>query len=1196
MNRRIRNITYLTAVIILLIAAVSYEQSFFDELSNNNISRQAQRYISAKSIEIDKQLSNIADELAAGEELWMDNIPDDFLIFVTTRNHVKFWNSNRISPEDIVFSDKLTCKKIDNAWFLYKSYSLYHFRIDVLTNIKNNYAINNEYFQNDDADQSQLSHYSISEEPQIGYNPAYGEDGKPLFYFAKTELNEHNRRHSLLATILYFILFLNLLVFMSVWHRNSYINLLSVATTGLALILSVQFFDIIPIFNRTELFTKGISLADNTMISLGMLALYSIFWLVFSYTLSKSIRPYKSNKRQALGISLLLTIAFYSIIIIYLNILSNSSIGLQLYRLRQLTSESFWVYGMLVLFIAGWGRIASIAVKSFRSHKWAYLYPIIAMLLCWPLLQANPIPLASGALFLIVILFSLRRKRKVIQYLFVHLLVASILLSFMITILTEYQSNIKNDNDKIALIKTLPASLLYERDYTVEDNLVDIWNALQQDVTIKNLPKMVFISADYYAKYLRDNYFSGHLKEYDLQVVICNPEMDLQVVGASDFPNCYKFFSERLNLIGEPIKDSAFFWQKNNNGRVSYLGWLKIAEGTLMETSLFIELESPILSEGRGYPEMLREQSNVNSALPSHYSFARYANNKLITSSGDFRYPPSDKWIPRFDGELHKTDFDKSTHLCYRVSEDNCVVITESKKTFLFPIYAYIYNFLFFYLSFLIIHLLTKKHRITLNHSISNDIRFTIFSVLFLSLILVGSTSVLFPINVYKTNQEAAMNEKGESFLNSISRELANVTNIREVPQASLQGLVQSLSNTLSNDVHIYDLDGRLYASSRPQLFNYKLQGNIICPIAYKAFKYDNLTNKMHNELIGNNVYKSSYYVISNSSEEPIAYINVPFFSSQQDLRKSLTDFVVILLNIYLILIILVIIFTFLSVNAITKPLLVMQEGLSKMRLGSNEKIIYKRDDEIGSLVGKYNTMVDELNASVEQLAKSEREVAWQRMARQIAHEIKNPLTPMKLSIQHLARTKTASPEVFDDYFNKTANTLIEQIDNLSNIATSFSTFAKISDGVPELLSVNDRLNNVVTLFAQSGSTVSFQVSEKDYFVKMDKDHFIQIFNNLIKNALQAIPEDRDGVIELWTDAYEDRIEIFVKDNGSGINEDTQEKIFQPNFTTKNSGMGLGLAISKKMTNNAGGDISFTSIADEGTTFKVQLPISTPDY
>lgn len=1197
MNRQLRNILYLSAVIVLIVAAVLYEQSFFDELSNNNISRQAQRYITDKSAQIDKQIETIADQLATGDELWMDNVSNDFIIFVTTRNHVKYWNNNRISPENIPFSAKLSCKRIDNAWFLYKSFQLYHYRIDVLTNIKNNYEINNEYFNNEDADQSDLSHYSLSDVPQVGYYPVFGNNGIPLFYFTKTELNERNQRQSLLASVLYLILFFVTLVFFSSWHRKALINVLSVVIFGIAALLLAHL-SIIPIFNKTDLFTNRINIGEHVVSSLGYLSLYAIFCVVFCFCLSKQFVSKKRNVFLAIMISVLLLLSFYCIIYVYTNILHNTSINLQLNRIRNLSSETFWVYGIMILFISGWGRIAYVLTKTFHHHKWFFIYPIIAFLWCWFLFPQNLIPVSFGAFFILVLLITHRRKKKMMHYSFINLLLAGSLLSLMMTLLTEHESNKKNYENRVSLIQSLPTSMLYERDYFVEEELLDIWNEMKEDITLINLSTIFYRNPQYadefYYDYIRKKYFSEGLKEYDLQTVICTPEYLLEINGTTNRPNCYNYFSNRLYSQGDPVHNTGFYWQRNDNGRVSYLGWLKIAGKEIVgipETSIFIELESPILSEGRGYPELLRENSNPTSSLPDQSAFARYANGKLITSSGDFRYPPSDKWIPKDSTLLFRTDFDKHSHICYRILDDTCVVLTERKPSFLYPIYAYIYNFLLFCLSFLLIHIFSKKRKIELSRTISTDIRLTMFGVLFISIILIGTASVLFPMKVYKFNLETAINDKGESFLNSISTELAGFNSIHDVSQSSLQGLVQSLSNTLSTDVHIYDLDGRLYASSRPQLFNYKLQGNIINPKAYRAFKYENLTSQMHNETIGNNTYKSIYYVVSNAIEEPIAYINVPFFSSQQDLKKSIYDFVVLLLNLYLILVFIVIIFTFVSIKAITKPLLIIQNGLSKMRLGSNEKIQYDRDDEIGSLVEKYNVMVDELNESVEQLAKNEREIAWQRMARQIAHEIKNPLTPMKLSIQHLARTKSMAPEAFDEFFNKTANTLIEQIDNLSSIATSFSTFAKITDGTPEEIWVNERLNNVVTLFGQSGSHITFEPTETEHVVFIDRDHFIQIFNNLIKNALQAIPKDREGNIIMWTKNDEDTICIFVKDNGKGIDKETRDKIFQPNFTTKNSGMGLGLAISKKMANNAGGDITFTSVMDEGTTFKVELPL-----
>ncbi len=1183
------------ALTLLLIAAVVYERAFFEELSNNNISRRAQRYISSQSAQIDKQIEAIAQKLAAGEDLWTSDVSGNFLVFVSERGQVSYWNSNRISPARIPFSRELTCRQIDNAWFLYKSYRFYHFRVDVLANIKNDYAISNAYFQNDGAGSSELSQYSISEKPQLGFNPVFGVRNEPLFYFSKTELNQHNLHHSFLSSVLYFVLFLASLLFLSAWHRRSHVNLLSVLSFGVLFLTFLHYFDFIAIFSRAELFSKAIYWSENKVGSLGGLFLFALFCLVLSFSLSHYLRHLKSTKLQALGFTLLLVLSFCFITRVYLNILNNSSINLQLYLIRRLSAETFWVFAVLVLLIASWGRLATVFVSSFCRHKRAYFYALTMPTLCLLFLPEDAVSIISSAGFILAFISLLRREKRVAQFLFFDLLLASILLSFAMTVLTERASKEKNDLEKLALLRSLPEALLYERDYTTEEMLHRIWAEMQNDMTLKNIPIMVFNSAEYYTNYLRTNYFSGALKEYEMQVIICNPENYLQIEGTQASPNCYDYFSKRLRRQGEPVEGTGFYWQKNNNGRVSYFCWLKISVGTLMETSVFVELESPILSEGRGYPEMLRKHSNTNSDLAFYHSFARYAGGRLISSSGDFRYPPGDRWMGDFSGETQSIDFDKHTHLCYRIAEGSRVVLTEPKRSFFAPVYAYIYNFLFFYFSFLVIHLFSKKHRFVVQRTVSTDIRMTIFAILFLSLLLVGTASVLYPLNVYKKNQETAISEKGESFLNGISRELSGVAHLHEVSPNALQGLAQSLSNILNNDVHIYDLSGRLYASSRPLLFNYKLQGDIINPQAYRAFKYENLTRQIQDERIGNNLYKSSYYVIVNTAEEPVAYVNVPFFSSREDEQKNFTDFVVLLLNIYLILVILVIIFTFFSVNAITKPLLVIQEGLSKMRLGSNEKITYRREDEIGSLVEKYNVMVDELNASVEQLAKSEREVAWQRMARQIAHEIKNPLTPMKLSIQHLARTKTLSPESFDDYFDKTAHTLIEQIDNLSNIATSFATFAKISDGVPELLELNERLNNVVTLFKQSGSQVDFTPEESPCFIMMDKDHFIQVFNNLIKNALQSIPQGRKGKISLSIKKRQEMVDIFVKDNGSGINENTSDKIFQPNFTTKNSGMGLGLAISKKMINHAEGDISFITKIGEGTTFKVTLPYSLPN-
>jgi len=253
--------------------------------------------------------------------------------------------------------------------------------------------------------------------------------------------------------------------------------------------------------------------------------------------------------------------------------------------------------------------------------------------------------------------------------------------------------------------------------------------------------------------------------------------------------------------------------------------------------------------------------------------------------------------------------------------------------------------------------------------------------------------------------------------------------------------------------------------------------------------------------------------------------------------------------------------------------------------------IEWKQNDEIGRLVKQYNKMVLELADSAEKLSASEREGAWKEMARQVAHEIKNPLTPMKLNIQHLQRAWADKNERLEDTFKRVTTVLIEQIDSLSKLATEFSSFAQMPTDNAEEVDLTQVLLNTITLFEKS-ENISFQYSDSwpSYLVMADKEQLGRVFNNIIKNAVQAIPKDRDGLIQVMLSEMDGKVEVSITDNGKGIPKEIQPKIFVPNFSTKNSGMGLGLAITKKMVLAANGSISFTTQQDKGTTFSVVYP------
>jgi nitrogen fixation/metabolism regulation signal transduction histidine kinase len=269
-----------------------------------------------------------------------------------------------------------------------------------------------------------------------------------------------------------------------------------------------------------------------------------------------------------------------------------------------------------------------------------------------------------------------------------------------------------------------------------------------------------------------------------------------------------------------------------------------------------------------------------------------------------------------------------------------------------------------------------------------------------------------------------------------------------------------------------------------------------------------------------------------------------------------------------------------------------LAEKMSRLRLGViNEKIDWEKGDEIGQLASEYNRMIDELGKSAEMLAQSERENAWREMARQVAHEIKNPLTPMKLSAQHLQKAWNERAPDMNERLSRFTRTLIEQIDTLSAIAADFSNFAKMPEVVNERINLEELIHSVLSMYADTSQIrFTFNPEANEPFVLADRALLIRIFTNLLNNAIQAIGDLPNGMISIRLTEKEQQLVVTLTDNGSGISPARTGKIFQPDFTTKTGGMGLGLAIVKGIVTRMNGDISFTSEEKKGTTFIIKLP------
>ena len=336
--------------------------------------------------------------------------------------------------------------------------------------------------------------------------------------------------------------------------------------------------------------------------------------------------------------------------------------------------------------------------------------------------------------------------------------------------------------------------------------------------------------------------------------------------------------------------------------------------------------------------------------------------------------------------------------------------------------------------------------------------------------------------------------------------------------------------------------------------------------------------------------FQSSYSVLKDDLGKKYAILFFPYFQDVSFAESELNVFLSTLYQIYFIMLVVAIVLAYFISRFVTRSietirLKIGQAGLLK----KNEKIYLKNaTKEIDSLVNSYNKMIDDLDDSVQRLAKTEREQAWQEMAKQVAHEIKNPLTPMRLTVQSFQKNSGIDSVDEKIKINDFCQTLIEQIDTMSNVATSFSDFATLPKTQLEKTDIVDATKKAVEIFEQNN--ITFKTSGNNIFVKLDKEQWIRVMTNLIKNSIQAIPHDRDPDILVQISENSKSVKILVSDNGQGVSKSNRDKIFEPKFTTKSDGMGLGLGIVKNIISSHRGKISYKSKSNKGTDFTITLP------
>lgn len=643
-----------------------------------------------------------------------------------------------------------------------------------------------------------------------------------------------------------------------------------------------------------------------------------------------------------------------------------------------------------------------------------------------------------------------------------------------------------------------------------------------------------------------------------------------------------------IDSLGFPVPGTSFYNIEDFDGYTTYLGYYEYAFGK-NRRGLYIGYESKPDFERTGYHQILSITPYNTGEIVYPYSYAVYRDGELQVSSGTCNYNRSQDrfgYHPAYGEIVHKEGY---SHLLIP-KENNRLFVISLGRSYFAP-----YNLNILY-AILICLLLTSygmafrferglwgKEENTLKRRIKNNIIMLVCVLLIITTVI----SVVMVSAGFENRQSTELVRLSRFILD----ELEHQENVEVRLNPEITGILQKLVETVQVDINIYSEAGQLVAASTPAVFESGVDGTLLNPTAYRAIVREQATSLVQEEKIGELSYMGTYLPLELRNGKKYV-LCIPYFKKSDELNRDILLLVVITFNVAMVMIVLVFLLSGIVAERVTKPLQLVNERLRQMRIGGkNEKIDYDQADEVGELVKEYNAMVDELEENIKKLSRAERESAWREMARQIAHEIKNPLTPMKLNIQFLQRTLAGeSDEKARERFKDVSAILIEQIDHMASIASAFSDFAKVSVTNNELFDLSEMVERCVTLFKNNVASIHCY-TEPEQYIYGDKDQVNRVLVNLLKNAEQSIPEEREGNILVTLRQKGRRILLAVKDNGCGIPEEIRDRIAEPNFTTKSGGMGLGLALSYRIVESMGGNIWFESREDEGTTFYVSLKL-----
>ena len=1153
---------------------------------------------------------------------------NDYILFIYQNDTLTNWTSNVVDPHNFSSVLRKGTGYIDliNGSYIYHNHLRGSYRFIFMYKLKSNFAFKNQYIQNTfSRELSFIRDARFSADTTLYPYVVRDIIKQPLFSCQITNV------HQALPD-LFILLLVALIVFWSgvlhiVFRHFMIHNTVIASLTFLVFWILVRISNLylhwpLSLYN-TRLFNPSVYASSNWFPSLGDLLLDSALLLWFFVLLETKLGTAEGRRKSTSHYYAFYIWLLGAFTVAHITILSVKSLTIDSqisFDINNIFSINLFTFlGLLVIIIQMLVVyfVTRNLIRHYRNMEstgkqravFAFLIACIGyIILAHSSTNISNFQIAMSllVLFIFIVLKLIRLNLNRFQQYFSVIFIIALSSSVSIQHWSESKDR---ENRKLFAIK-----LISQNDITTDYFLRNAENKIVNDRYIVDYFRNPLISKNQFEKRFRQLYFTGYLSKYEVNV------LDYDLMGYHFKERNILSYASVRKLYERQSAESInkyFRYTTDESETKGYIARFIVSDENKPLGYLFVLLKPKLIQDENRFDELLIDGFRQVGRKDVNYSYAVYKNRNIIYQSGDFPYRIRNTWPDSKEDYMYfeENGYD---HLLHSDNQVWTAVVSKPTSSGLQTVGLFSFVFtlctivliliLFVYVALnsdvyqkyqwlysgIVSPLKSLFNRLLLIRTpdalyLRTRIQAAILFILFVTLLCSAYFTIRFITEKYNSRQTERLMKKLRNVVLTLENEKISTNEL--TVNSETEAFINQMADLYDTDITLFDSKGFAMASSISKLYDEGIVSRLMPDEAYYHLHLLKESQYINNEKIASLPFQAAYAPVFKTKGDVLGYIQLPYFSRSAELTTEISTVVVGFINLYVVLFIIIGLIAYLITRNISYPLALIQQRLSGTRLGEkNEPISWYRNDEIGELVKQYNQMIEQLEASARKLAETEREGAWREIARQIAHEIKNPLTPMKLSIQHLQRAYALNDPNISEKIDRTAKLLVKQIDTLSELATEFSSFAKMPAPVYESIDVCQELQTIIDLYRLETPHTIIYTCNLQHELYFDRSYLTRAVGNLIKNALQAILENTEGLVTVTVNESESDFIIEVTDNGSGMTEESASMIFKPYFSTKVSGMGLGLPIVKNMIESGNGKIFFKTKPGSGSTFTIVLP------